>query len=226
MLKRHWWRYWKPKGTVLPPVTVKLPNGDLENIEAIDLPDSMETTLQSWDLTFKDTPGTDFVAGGVWGNKGSGIFYLDQIYERMDIVATIQAIKSMTEKWPEATMKLIEDKANGPAVISMLRLTINGLIAVQPKGSKLARASAVSPLMEAGNVFLPHPMVHPWTNLFIEQCAAFPNGKNDDLVDECSQALGRFLHAIVPEDSKEEDDRLYPEEDFDDYNDGLESFFD
>ena len=226
MLKRHWWRYWKPKGAILPPVTVKLPNGELENIEAVELPDSMDITLQSWDMTFKDTAGTDFVAGGVWGNKGAGIFYLDQIYERLDFVASIKAVTSMTEKWPEATIKLIEDKANGPAVISMLRLTINGLIAVQPKGSKQARASAVSPLMEAGNVFLPHPMVHSWVNLFIEQCAAFPNGKNDDLVDECSQALARFLHVIVPNDGDKTDNRQYPEENFINEQDDVESFFD
>ena len=226
MLKRHWWGYWKPKGVILPPVTVKMPNGELENIEAIDLPDNMETILQSWDMTFKDTAGTDFVAGGVWGNKGSGIFYLDQLYERLDFVATIKSVKSMTEKWPEATMKLIEDKANGPAVISMLRHTINGLIAVQPKGSKQARASAVSPLIEARNVYLPHPMVHPWVNLFIEQCAAFPNGKNDDLVDQCSQALGRFLHVIVPDEDDKNDTREYPEEHFDNDPNEYESFFD
>ena len=195
MLKRHWWRYWKPKGVDLPPVTVKLPNGEFVNIDAIELPDKFDRTLQSWDMTFKDSKGTDLVAGGVWGAKGASIFKLDLIYERMDFVATIQAFLTMTAKWPEVTMKLVEDKANGPAVISMLRLKVGGIIPVLPEGSKVARASAVSPLIEAQNVYLPHPLIAGWVNAFIDQCANFPNGVNDDLVDEMSQALKRFMYA-------------------------------
>lgn len=195
MLKRHWWRYWKPKGVDLPPVTVKLPNGDYENIEAIELPDKFDRTLQSWDMTFKDSKGTDLVAGGVWGNKGASIFKLDLIYERMDFVATIQAFLTMTAKWPAVTLKLVEDKANGPAVIAMLRHKVGGIIPVLPEGSKQARASAVSPLIEAGNIYLPHPLIAGWVNAFIDQCANFPNGVNDDMVDEMSQALKRFMYA-------------------------------
>jgi predicted phage terminase large subunit-like protein len=38
---------------------------------------------------------------------------------------------------------------------------------------------AVSPLMEAGNLYLPHPMFMPWDADFLEECAAFPNGAHD-----------------------------------------------
>jgi predicted phage terminase large subunit-like protein len=211
MLKRHWWRYWKPKGVDLPPVTVKLPNGDYTNIEAIELPDKFDRTLQSWDMTFKDSDGTDLVAGGVWGAKGASIFKLDLIYERMDFVATLQAFLTMTAKWPDVTLKLVEDKANGPAVISMLRLKIGGIIPVLPEGSKQARASAVSPLIEAGNVYLPHPLIAGWVNTFIDQCANFPNGVNDDLVDEMSQALKRFMYARDQEPVPDLPDTLPPD---------------
>jgi phage terminase large subunit-like protein len=51
---------------------------------------------------------------------------------------------------------------------------------------------AVSPLIEAGNVYLPHPMYAPWVNDFIEECAAFPNGAHDDQVDAMTQALLRW----------------------------------
>lgn len=193
MLKRYWWRYWKPRGVDLPPVTVRGQNGELINIEAIDLPRHFDRMLQSWDMTFKDSAGTDLVAGGVWATKWADIFYLDQVYERMDFPTTCRAVISLTKKWPNVTTKLVEDKANGPAVISMLKHRVGGLIPVLPEGSKQARASAVSPLIEAGNVYLPHPMIAPWVNMFIEQCAAFPNGTNDDLVDEMSQALKRFM---------------------------------
>ena len=53
----------------------------------------------------------------------------------------------------------------------------------------MARAAAVSPLIEAGNVYLPHPQMFPWVSDFIEECAAFPNGKYDDQVDAMTQAL-------------------------------------
>jgi predicted phage terminase large subunit-like protein len=195
MLKRHWWRYWKPKGVDLPPVMVKLPNGEYTNIHAVDLPDNFDKMLQSWDMTFKDTDGTDFVAGGIWASKGASIFFLDRVYDRMDFVQTIQAFLTLTDKWPRVLTKLVEDKANGPAVISMLRLKVRGIIPVLPEGSKVARASAVSPLMEAGNVYIPHPLICSWTNEFIDQCAAFPNGVRDDLVDQASQALKRFMYA-------------------------------
>ena len=113
----------------------------------------------------------------------------------MDFVATIQAFIAMVQKWPLATVKLVEDKANGPAVISMLKHRIGGILPVEPQGSKVARASAVQPIVESGNVYLPHPMIHAWVNTFIEQLAKFPNDTRDDLVDQFSQALKRFMYA-------------------------------
>jgi len=59
----------------------------------------------------------------------------------------------------------------------------------QSRGGKVARAQAIAPLVEAGNVYLPHPDFAPWVNDFIEECAAFPNGAHDDQVDAMTQAL-------------------------------------
>jgi phage terminase large subunit-like protein len=98
----------------------------------------------------------------------------------------------MSEKWPAAATKLIEDKANGSAVLQSLGHEISGLIAVNPDGGKTARAQAVSPQVESGNVYLPHPAIAPWVDDFIEECASFPNGRFDDCVDACSQALNRL----------------------------------
>ena len=63
---------------------------------------------------------------------------------------------------------------------------------MNPEGGKVARAAAVSPLIEAGNVYLPHPQYAPWVSDFIEECAAFPNGAHDDQVDAMTQALIRW----------------------------------
>jgi predicted phage terminase large subunit-like protein len=77
-------------------------------------------------------------------------------------------------------------------VIQMLAHEIPGLLPVNPQGGKIGRAAAVSPLIEAGNVFLPHPDYAPWVNDFIEECLAFPNGAHDDQVDAMTQALLRW----------------------------------
>jgi predicted phage terminase large subunit-like protein len=60
----------------------------------------------------------------------------------------------------------------------------------------VARAAAVSPLIEAGNVYLPHPQYAPWVSDLIEECASFPNGAHDDQVDAMTQALLRWN--VVP----------------------------
>ena len=77
-------------------------------------------------------------------------------------------------------------------MIQALRHEISGLVAVNPEGGKMARAQAVSPQVESGNIYLPHPAIAPWVEAFIEECAAFPNGKYDDQVDQMTQALNRM----------------------------------
>jgi predicted phage terminase large subunit-like protein len=79
----------------------------------------------------------------------------------------------------------------------MLEYEIPGIIAVNPNGGKTARAQAISPLVEAGNVYLPHPDYAPWVKDFIEECAQFPNGAHDDQVDAMTQALLRWQMAPV-----------------------------
>jgi predicted phage terminase large subunit-like protein len=106
--------------------------------------------------------------------------------------ATKAALLELTERWPKAGAKLVEDKANGPAVIQELKHDVAGLIAVTPEGGKIARAHAVSPAVEAGNVYLPHPALISWVDDFLEETAAFPNGRHDDQVDAMTQALRRL----------------------------------
>jgi predicted phage terminase large subunit-like protein len=114
----------------------------------------------------------------------------------------------MSKKWPKALCKLIEDKANGPAVITMLKTKVPGMVPVKATKSKAERVNAVLPLWEAGNVYIPDEIevsssvfvpCH-WTNTVIEQCAAFrPERKvqKDDIVDMISQALNRLMYAFV-----------------------------
>lgn len=149
--------------------------------------------LASWDMTFKGTEGTDKVSGQVWMRRGSDAYLLDRVNRRMDFVETLQAFVQMAARWPQATLKLVEDKANGPAVISMLRHRVPGIVPEEPQGGKEARAAAVSPLQEAGNLWLPDPSIAPWVGDLIDECAGFPTGAHDDDVDALSQAVNRIL---------------------------------
>lgn len=169
---------------------------------------SFDEIITSWDLAFKSTEGTDYVCGQVWGRRGVHFWLLDQVHDRMDFVTTCAKVRALAAKWPQSALKLVEDKANGPAVINMLRRTVYGLVPIEPDGSKEARAAAVSPLVESGNVHLPSPELAPWVDDLIEEAVGFPRAAHDDRVDAMSQALNRMLlnPLIVDDDLIEDDD--------------------
>jgi predicted phage terminase large subunit-like protein len=198
IFKRHWFRYIQPRGANFPPVIVRLPDGSPISIPPIVVPHGTVEQIQSWDCSFKDLDTSDYVVGQVWARMGSSFFLGDQIRGRLDCPGTVKAVRELTEKWPNTLAILIEDKANGSAVIQMLQNEIPRLLPVNPSGGKIARAQAVSPLVEAGNVFLPHPDWAPWVNDFIEECVQFPNGAHDDQVDAMTQALLRW-HMAQPQ---------------------------
>ena len=103
---------------------------------------------------------------------------------------TLEQFVAASQKWPRVTRKLVEDKANGSAIISALKRKVSGIIPVTPKESKEARASAVTTLWEARNVFLPPKDQYPWVEQdFIPELLSFPAGAHDDMVDSMTQAL-------------------------------------
>jgi predicted phage terminase large subunit-like protein len=182
--KRDWWReYSAPRWVVR----------DDGSYWAI----APNEVAMSWDMAFKNLDSSDYVCGQVWGRWGLEVYLLDQVHERLSFVETIKALRRMAAKWPQASAKFVEDKANGTAVINALHRTVPGLIPVEPDGSKEARAAAVSPFVEAGSVFLPSPEMAPWVAGYIEEHAAFPNSAHDDRVDATSQALNRLLLAPI-----------------------------
>lgn len=213
VFKRQWWRYWRPAHLELPPVMVRMADGELRSIPAVALPENFDQVIQSWDLAFKDLKTSDYVAGQVWGAVKADRFLLDQRRDRLDMPATLAAIRMASDKWPAARTVLVEDRANGPAVISSLAHQIGGLIPVNPEGGKLSRASAVSPQCESGNVYLPHPALAAWVDDFIEECASFPNARHDDQVDAMSQALNRLYrepasaYPVLPATMYDDDSR-------------------
>jgi predicted phage terminase large subunit-like protein len=143
----------------------------------------------SVDCAFEKTDDTSFVVVACWAKHGPNRYLVDQERERMDFVETCEAIKRMSDKWPQALFKLVEAKANGPAVISAMKDKIPGLHRFNPRGSKLARLTSVSPLFSGGNVFLPDDVEYPWVKDYKEELVNFPNAPTDDQVDCTSQIL-------------------------------------
>ncbi|MEY1239783.1 phage terminase large subunit [Providencia manganoxydans] len=167
-----------------------------------DLPSKFDKVIHSWDMTFKDSDGSDFVVGQVWGKKGANAYLLHQIRKRMSFTETLAAVKLLAEKFPDGRRKLVEDKANGTAIIDSLKSTVSGLIPIEPDGSKIARAHACTAEWEAGNVWLPHPETAPWIVETVDEITTFPFAGHDDTVDAMTQALRDLYqkHKISPLD--------------------------
>jgi len=166
LIKREWWQYYD----VLP-----------------DCP----TWGMSVDATFKDKDDNDFVAIQVWAKTGQKMYLVEALKKHLDFVGTINAIRTLKNKYSRVSMVLIEDKANGSAIIQVLRQEMLGIIPVNPIGGKVARANAVTPVIESGNVFLPRFAAE--TEDFVDECSKFPNGAHDDQVDCMTQMLTRFM---------------------------------
>lgn len=189
IFKRHFWRFWCHAEQKLDPVLVRQPNGEFAEVAPVVLPTGQGVRdISSWDLSFKATVDGSFVAGLAARTHKANVYLLDLCKRRMDFIETIAAIKAMANKWPSINTHLLEEKANGAAAVSALKAEIGGLIPIEPQGSKIERAHAVSPLIEAGNVYLPHPAIASWVDGFIDSCASFPNA-DTDVVDATTQLL-------------------------------------
>ena len=151
------------------------------------LPPSFDNVLGSWDMTFKDTKASDYVVGQIWAQKDNSFYLLDEVRGQWDFSKTLEMFILMAEKWRNVNRWLIEDKANGSAILSVLKKHINGLTPITPKESKLERAYAVQPLVESGQVYIPSSA--SWLAGFEDEFLNFPAGAHDDQVDSFTQAL-------------------------------------
>jgi predicted phage terminase large subunit-like protein len=183
MFLRKWWKYYK--------------------ISPEALLAKAEDKCWSWDFAFKDLKSSDYVAGTAWVRIGADLYLLPHtVHDKLGYSASRAAVKSCSAMWPAIHAKLVEDKANGTAVVEDLQHTVPGLIAVEPRGGKESRASVMQPYCEAGNVWLPDPSIAGWVEQYVEEFRVFPNGRNDDWVDSSSQAvtwlLDRMLRGFAP----------------------------
>lgn len=175
IVKTEWWKFWTEE----------------------TLPTEWDEVVQSWDLTFKDKEQSDFVAGQVWARSGADKFLLYRVKKRMGFNEQVLEIIRTKQMFPNTTAIYVEDAATASAVKDVLQSKIPGIVLVPTEGnSKLNRAIAVSPQIEAGNVYLPSPSTNPSISDYIEEWANFPNGVNDDEVDATTQALRKLGEQI------------------------------
>jgi predicted phage terminase large subunit-like protein len=160
------------------------------------------TPLLSLDCSFKEHKDTDYVAGTGWAMFGADIYLMPLvIHDRLSFTGTIDALaayvggrdlngvehKAMV---PEIKIKLVEDKANGSAILDTMRHQIPGMIAYEPgNASKESRLEACSWRFRAGNIYLPHESLAPWVKEYVYELCAFPKAKKDDYADSTSMAL-------------------------------------
>lgn len=155
LVRREWWKWY-----------------DKKDITAFG------TTVISVDATFKDEDTNDYVAIQVWGKLGNDYYLRYALKRHLNFPNTVQAIRLVKKLYPDARYILIEDKANGSAIIQTLRHEFVGVISITPKGGKVSRVNAVSPAIESGNVWLPKDEL--FSEDLVDEFAQFPNGEHDD----------------------------------------------
>ena len=162
LIRRDWWRFYDAP------------------------PNAFGTCCVSVDAAFKGGERNDFVAVTVWGRRDECYYLLECVNRHLDFVGTLAVIRDVRERFPAARAVLIEDKANGSAILDVLQREMF-CVPVDPRGDKRSRVYGASPAIESGHVFLPRS-AH-WLEEYLDQWTAFPSGRHDDMVDSSTQAL-------------------------------------
>jgi predicted phage terminase large subunit-like protein len=189
ILKREWWKIWEKEK--IPP---------------------LQYVIQSYDTAFSKKETADFSAITTWGvfypneSGAPALMLLDVQKGRWDF-PELKAIAFEQYKFWEPETVIIEAKASGMPLTHELRQTGIPVVNFTPSrgNDKISRAHAIAPLFESGMIWAPDEQ---WAHELIEECAAFPNGEYDDLVDSTTQALMRYRQGNfvqLPTDDWEDD---------------------
>jgi len=176
LIKREWWQEW----------------------EKNDLP-PCDSIIQSWDTAFLKTQRADYSACTTWGifyhpdddgNEIPNLILIDAYKEKLEFPELKRA--AYDKYWEfEPDQMIVEAKAAGSPLIFELRAMGIPVTEFTPSRGqdKIARVNSVTDLFASGVVWYPPTR---WADEVIEECAAFPAGDHDDLVDSTTQALLRF----------------------------------
>lgn len=195
-------------------------------IDKIWKPENFDRIYLSIDATFKDLQTSDYVAMGVGGIMHGNDYKRYIVRKHLDLPDTLDKIIKICKKFPEIDVIYIEDKANGPGVVSILRkwrkkLGIDeedfpSVYPLNPEGGKYSRAQAAAPYQREGRCYIPcekdsskfsSPEDFEWeeegvsyTQCFKFELGTFPYGAHDDLVDMHSQSIIKNIGLLTGEE--------------------------
>ena len=157
----------------------------------VDQSRAPQPLLQARESGLQLHPSSAALANTAADPRGTPPFLVEVLWaqrHQLDLPGTVnyllQSLDALKRQGLSPDAVLIEDAANGPAVCQLLRRQIPGLIAIRPQGSKVSRAHAVAPLLEAGQVGFQRP-----TEALQSELLSFPTGAHDDLVDAFCQGV-------------------------------------
>lgn len=185
--KREWWRFWAADGQMKQRPTGSCAVPPVRFNPAID---RFDEVVGSWDCSFKDGDENDYVVGLTVYRVGALRYVVARYRNKSGLGATVEAVRQQARDWKPYEV-LVEDKANGSAVVELLQSEVDGILAVNPKGGKEARAAVLEPKVEAGQWLLPEGA--EWLGEWMDEFASFPLGKHDDQVDAASQLEARLI---------------------------------
>jgi predicted phage terminase large subunit-like protein len=165
IFKREWWRFYAPAGQ----------------------PPRFEEVILSLDTAYKTGASSDYSVALVLGVGDTGYFILDVWRGRAEFPKLKAIVTEMAAKWRPDRV-LIEDAASGQSLIQELRTSSRLAVTPVKVGSdKISRAHAVTPMIDAGRVFLPEQA--PWLGEFLDELSSFPAAAHDDQTDSLTQVL-------------------------------------
>lgn len=175
IIRREWWREWEDPQFPI-----------------------MDYVVASLDTAYTEKEENDPSALTIWGvyttDRGMpAVMLMTAWAERLQIHDLVTKVAASCKRF-NVDKLLIEGKASGISVNQELGRLHRGegfvTQLIDPKNmDKTARAYSVQHIFSEGQVWAPD---RTWADLVIDQCASFPRGKHDDLVDTTTQAL-RFL---------------------------------
>lgn len=173
------------------------------------LPVEFDRKIITADLSFKGEKTSDYVCFQCWVRAGSYFYLVDIVRGQWSLPKTLEHFKEFCKKHPDAGFKYVEDKANGPALISLAEetetdITMKGVKAwpekktsVNKSEPSLAKMSKVERLFltqsqyENGLVYFPKNI--KLVESFVHELTSFTEKGsttgNDDMVDTGTMAL-------------------------------------
>lgn len=143
------------------------------------------------DCTFKESKKADFVSLQAWGRWRWQFYLGDEVHEKLSYTSLRDAVEDFIMKH-RPSLILIEEKANGAALIDDLKGRFGGAIVPfvpDTHGDKVSRAAVTTVFWRAGNIWLPKPEIAPWVGDYCQELAGFPAALYDDRVDAMTQLL-------------------------------------